>query len=93
VDQPRTKYALYGEVPWYRRNGLVSACCFGGFLICAPLLWAGCVIVLTGDVYYKTVDEKGNLKTWGIGNKVAAFVLLFLQIALGVAMSYMRSES
>jgi hypothetical protein len=41
----------------------------------APLL-AVCVIVLSGDVYFDTLDEKGQLKKWGVGNKIVAGLIL-----------------
>lgn len=50
----------------------------------APLLFV-CVIVLTGDVYLDTLDAQGQLKKWGIGNKVVAAAIL-----LGWAYSIVR---
>jgi len=79
------KYASYENVPWYRRSGPVSAMAVVGAFLFAPLLWAVCVIVLTGDVYYKAFDEKGQLKTWWVGNKVAAVILMILQLVLWIA--------
>ena len=39
-------------------------------------LLAVCGVVLTGPVYLAKVDDKGALKTWGVGNKVVAVLLL-----------------
>jgi hypothetical protein len=35
---------------------------------------------LTGDVYKNAYDKDGNLKVWGVGNKVAALLILALQV-------------
>ena len=72
------RYGSYQEVPWYRRSGSVSAMLGIGFLLIAPLLWAACIIALTGDVYYSKLNEEGQLATWSAGNKVAAVVILVI---------------
>jgi len=41
----------------------------------APLL-SVCIIVLTGDIYYNEFDAQGNIKKWGIANKVVAALIL-----------------
>ena len=46
-----------------------------GLLLGAPLL-AVCVIVLTGDIYYDTFDAQGQIKKWGVANKVVAGLIL-----------------
>lgn len=87
------------NVPEYRRSATASAlllislgayfvgAIMGGavlrLLAGAPLL-AVCVIVLTGDVYFSTVDAQGRLKKWGVGNKVAAALLMGGWILLAV---------
>jgi uncharacterized membrane protein len=48
-------------------------------LVFAPVTIALCVIALSGDVYKNATDESGELRVWGLGNKVAAVVLLVLQ--------------
>ncbi len=41
----------------------------------APLMTV-CVVVLTGDVYYESHDAQGQLKKWGVGNKVVAALIV-----------------
>jgi hypothetical protein len=48
----------------------VIGLCLGVTLLIA------CGIVLTGDVYYKKLDEGGRLRKWSGGNKVVAVVML-----------------
>lgn len=69
----------YAALPWYRKSSHVSPMTLVG-LFCGPVILAVCVIVLTGDVYYKTRDEAGRLRTWGWGNKIAAVIVLGLQL-------------
>lgn len=70
----------YGMVPWYRRNDVNSAFVLGGFACFPPLIWVTCFIVLTGPVYMDAYDQHGQLKTWGVGNKIVAVFLILLQI-------------
>jgi hypothetical protein len=35
-----------------------------------------CFVVLTGPVYLAQLDDKGQLKTWGVANKVVAVLIL-----------------
>ena len=66
---------LYAQVPFYRRNGPVSALAFSGvFLFFTGI--AAAVIVLTGPVYRPILDDAGQLKKWGPGNRYAAIVIL-----------------
>jgi hypothetical protein len=44
-------------------------------LIGSPL-FAVCIVVLTGPVYFDAYDQHGKLKKWSIGNKVVAVLLL-----------------
>jgi hypothetical protein len=45
--------------------------------VSSPLaLLVVCIIVLTGPIYLPKVRQDGRLKTWGIGNKVAALMIL-----------------
>ena len=46
-------YATYADVPWYRRSGMMSLFVLAGGLVVPPLLWAACIILVTGDVYYR----------------------------------------
>ena len=71
------KYSTYDEVPWYRREP--GALIFLAALLCTPVIIALCIICLTGDVYKNSYDKQGNLQVWGIGNKVAAVLILVIQ--------------
>ncbi|MGB6499824.1 MAG: hypothetical protein WBG19_00265 [Thermoplasmata archaeon] len=72
------RYLKYEDVPWYRREP--GALAFVGVLFCGFVTIALCVICLTGDVYKNAYDKDGNLKVWGVGNKIAAFFILALQV-------------
>ena len=74
------RYLKYEDVPWYRREP--GALAFLGVLFCGFVTVALCIICLTGDVYKKSYDAKGNLNVWGPGNKIAAILILVLQIFL-----------
>ncbi len=78
-------YASYLQVPWYRRSSIVGAITFLG-LVCSPAILFSCFIVLTGDVYSDKIDENGQLKKWSFGNKVAAVIILIIQVVFTVAM-------
>lgn len=71
----------YDGVAWYRKNGINSAFVLLGFFCFPPLLWATCVIVLTGPVYMNAYDQQGQLKTWGAANKVVAVLMILVQFA------------
>ena len=73
-----TQISDYGAVPWYRRSSCVSMMIVLGFVIFPPLIWAACIICLTGDVYSKNFNEDGSLATWSFANKVAAVIILFI---------------
>ena len=74
------KYKTHDEVPWYRREPgalvFLLALCF------SPVIIAICVIALTGDVYKNAYDQHGNLQVWGMGNKVAAVLILIIQVGI-----------
>jgi hypothetical protein len=80
----RSEYRDYKEVPWFRRSStnsffiLANVLSFGWI----PGILAVCIIALTGNVYLKSRDENGNLKKWGRGNRIAAFVLLLFYLFL-----------
>ncbi len=74
------KYKTYDEVPWYRREP--GALVFLALLCCSPVTIALCVIALTGDVYKNGYDKDGNLVVWGIGNKIAAVLILIIQTGM-----------
>jgi hypothetical protein len=64
------RYLRYEDVPWYRREP--GTLVFVGVVFCGVITTALCIVCLTGDVYKKAYDENGNLKVWGVGNKIAA---------------------
>lgn len=82
---PRAKahYSNYKSVPWYRRSNVNTAFIligFGskGFI---PLTLVTCILLLTGNVYYKDTDNAGQLRIWSKANKIAAVAILFANIA------------
>ncbi len=70
----------YADVVWYRRSGIHNVFMLAGFFLFPPLLWFTCVIVLSGPVYLNEYHADGRLKTWGPANKVAAGVLIGVQV-------------
>jgi hypothetical protein len=72
-------YTDFRQVPWYRRSDTMTGFILGGFFCLPPLLWAACVICLTGAVYNNRVKKDGTLSRWSAGNKVAAVIILVLQ--------------
>jgi len=77
------KYRNYAEVPWYRTSSTNSALVlFGLFCACSPLIIWTCINLATGDVYYERKDADGYLMTWSFANKIAAFVILALNIVV-----------
>jgi hypothetical protein len=82
------KYKSYFDAPWYRREpgGLV----FLLAIVFAPVTIALCVVCLTGDVYRNSYDEEGNLQVWGVGNKVAAVLILVVQI--GITLLFVHAQ-
>jgi hypothetical protein len=75
VDQ----YANYLDVPWYRRSGNASGMVLAGFFCIPPLLWAVCILCLTGEIYNKKVGVDGYLTRWSYANKVVAGIILIVQ--------------
>ena len=71
-------YKTYDEVPSYRREP--GALVFLLALVFTPVTIALCVIALTGDVYRNAYDKDGRLMSWGVGNKIAAVLILLLQL-------------
>jgi hypothetical protein len=76
------KYKTYDEVPWYRREP--GDWVFIAALLFPPVSIALCIICLTGDIYREgsAYVGPGSLHVWGVGNKVAAVLILVLQIGL-----------
>jgi len=71
------KHTSYEDVPWFRREP--GALVFLLAIFFTPVTIALCIIALTGDVYKHGYDSEGNLQTWGVGNKVAAVLILLIQ--------------
>jgi hypothetical protein len=76
---------IYNEIPWYRRSSTMTVFILVGFFLFPPLLWAACVICLTGEVYNNRLRKDGTLSQWSSGNKFAAVVIMVLQ---GVGIAY-----
>lgn len=79
-----TGYRSYAEVPWYRQSNVNTA-----FILISmgtkgllPLTLVTCILVLTGDIYYKAPDKAGNIRVWSKANKIAAVVILIANIVL-----------
>jgi hypothetical protein len=72
-------YQRYEDVPWYRRSGPVGTITFLGIFFSPAILFA-CIIALSGDVYTKKKDATGKLITWSFGNKIAAVIILVIQV-------------
>ena len=66
----------YSDVAWYRRSGFASVMVVAGFVCFPPLLWAACIVLVTGDVYYNKHRDDGTLKTWSVANKIVACLIL-----------------
>jgi hypothetical protein len=68
----------YNQVPWHRKSDVNSIFILAAFLTGGlfPGLLFVCIVVLTGDVYYKKSDDRGFLLKWHWMNKVIAVVLL-----------------
>lgn len=80
-------YTSIEQVPWYRRSGVNSAFIVINILTFGwiPLILWTCINLLTGDIYMKTTDEDGQLKQWGVANKVIAVFILALNAILFLA--------
>ena len=79
-----SKYSAYKDVPWLRKSGtnsvfLILHVLTLGFL---PLLLITCIVLVTGEIYYKQSESNGTLKTWSKANKVVAFLLLLAPLIL-----------
>ena len=68
----------------HRRGHHLSRTAFG------PAILFSCIVVLTGDVYYDKADEHGQLKRWSSGNKVAAVIILAINLAITFAILTQR---
>lgn len=106
---PPTGPRNYSEVPLLRRNGFCSGMCvahvavmfLGGYEPLAGLfglfttigVLVVCVVVLTGPVYYDKRKKDGTLRKWGIGNNVAAVILLLLFVGGYGALFYWMLSS
>jgi len=79
---PPVRYRDYSEVPWHRKSSSNGILILINLLTCGlvPGTFLVCCFVLTGDIYYNKKDDQGNLKTWSWGNKVAAIILLAINV-------------
>jgi hypothetical protein len=77
-------YERYEDVPYFRRSGPVGTITFLGLFFGPAILVAG-IIALTGDVYTNKKDQSGKLITWSFWNKIAAVIILIIQIVFTYA--------
>jgi hypothetical protein len=82
------RYTQFAEVPWYRREP--GSLVFLLAIVFTPVTLALCAIALSGDVYKKSRDANGDLEVWGMGNKVAAVLILLIQAFVFWAASRLR---
>lgn len=73
------RYTEYSQVPWNQKEGTCTLFILIGLFI-APFLWYVCFVSLTSEIYSNKKDTEGHLKKWGMGNKIAAVILLALQL-------------
>ena len=76
------EYTDYNHVPWYRRYERVNLLVLVGFFVFPPLLWAACILCLTGEIYTDELDQEGILTRCPASIKVAAFFALLSQAVL-----------
>jgi hypothetical protein len=91
---PKLPYSTYADVPWYRRSGANSSVLLLQLLTLPffPIsLWV-CLVLLTGEVYYDKMDANGQLRRWGIGNKLAALVVLAACLAVLILHPFRRAR-
>jgi hypothetical protein len=77
-------YINYDDVPWYRRATVVNVFVIAGFFGMPLLLWAACLICLSGDVYTREVDADGLLVKCPESTKIAALCAVGMQSLLVV---------
>lgn len=70
-------------MPAYRRSKVNSLLCLVGIFFAPAVLWV-CIVVLTGPVYEPYHRLDGTLKTWSFVNKIAAVLILFLEVVVWV---------
>jgi hypothetical protein len=77
--EPAEGYTDYEVVPWFRRDGLNSGLVFVG-LFFPPALACVCGTLVTGDIYFDKRGPDGLLARWPRANRIAALVILSLQV-------------
>ena len=82
VTTAQKKYQCYEEVPWSRRSGTNTIFILINILTCGfvPLTLWTCFNLLRGNVYYNKKDADGNLKTWSFLNKIAAAIIVAINL-------------
>src|SRR5262245_59718211 len=92
LPAPPGEYMRYEDVPWLRRSGTAGMFVFVGAFAFAPLVWLVCFLCLTCDIYLnKTRRTTGYLIKWGPGNKIAAVIILILQLVFYGAWIFFRA--
>ena len=82
--KPRGPYRSYARVPFLRRSETINTFVILHLLTLGmlPLLLVACFVILTGNVYYDRTDETGKLEVWGPTSKLAAFVILVINVVV-----------
>lgn len=83
---------LYSALRWYRKSTVCSALLLIGLFVFRPLIFIPVVSCLTGPIYYRKLNQNGELATWSWANKVAAVIILLLGIAFMVFMITMLAR-
>ena len=84
-EPPRTRrrgrqYRDYRDVPLLRQSGVNSWMMVLALITCIPLVFVTCLAILTGDIYYNRKDRNGSLEVWPPTNKLAAFVIILINV-------------
>ena len=94
LSQNRTQQTCYQDfaaVPWLRSTDvntvfvLISLVSLGRI----PLTIITCIVLLTGEIYYKEKGPDGYLKTWSFANKVIALAIVLINVVV-LALAILR---
>lgn len=80
-------YKDYSQVPWYRKSSTNSILLLLGLFFSPAILFV-IIVLITGNIYQDSFDQEGNLKTWSKANKIAAVVLLIIQVLFFAAVIF-----
>ena len=84
-------YEFYDDVPWYRKstlNSIFVILSLFGFVIplAGLLIYITVYSLITGDIYYNSLDKDQNLKKWSSGNRIVALIFGILLLIRIIAM-------